>query len=118
MPGLAIIVVVQLVYTVVTLALTYILLDWKSMNEAFLLILFLLACWNGSRFYFEAMVERALKAERKKEKEAEHNKEDTSKKEKKPVLVLYSSQRRFVTFVLFMVVALGGNKFLVENYIM
>ena len=107
-PGLLIIVVVQFVYTAVTIAPTYLFLRYKWLNEAWLILLFFISSWNGSRFYFEILAERALK----EKKDAEPPKHTES------VLVLYSSTRRFVTFAMWLALGLVGNKFMIERLVM
>ena len=106
-PSLAIIIIVQLIYTIITIVPTFFFLQYQRLNELWLIFLFAMACWNGSRFYFEIMMERA-----RKEKEAEEP------KKKESALVLYSSTRRFFTFSLWLLLALGGNKLIIERLVM
>ena len=106
-PALAIIVVVQLIYTVVSLSPVYFLYRSQRLNEAWLALLFLVAAWNGSRYYFEIMAERERRIKEKAEQKAAPAKQDK-------LLKISSSKSRFFGALAFIALVLIGNKFLLE----
>ena len=105
-PALAIIVVVQAIYTVLALAPVYFFYRHKWLNQLWLVFLFLVAAWNGSRFYFEIMAERERRLKEKQEAGAQQPREK--------LLRISSSKSRFFGAILFIVFVLFTNKLLLE----
>ena len=98
---LLILVAVQLVYSLLLISFSYVLVTRWWLCGLWLAFLFIVACFNGARFYLEVLVERHA------------NKADAEDKQKKPNLfIISSSMGRFVSFCLFLAFSLGGYYFL------
>jgi hypothetical protein len=92
-PGLVCIVVVQFIYTCVTLVLSFGLAHSKIASAVWLVAMLAVATFNGGKYYFEVMAERHAKQLLQKEKRAEEKRES--------LFVISSSIGRFVWFVVF-----------------
>jgi hypothetical protein len=109
-PPVFIIVTFQFGYTVVLLAAAWVLAHSQRLTEAWLAASFLKATWNGGKFYLEILAEKHAK---------QTSRAAVAPEEKKPSLFVISSSRtRFVTFVAFIAVVLGGYRYLLTHYVL
>lgn len=98
-PGLAIIVIVQFLYTCVTLVLAYGLAHSKIATAIWLIAMLGVATFNGGKYYFEIMAERYAKKQQPKPR-AEN------------LFVISSSLARFLSFLVFVAAAVVGYRYL------
>ena len=108
-PPVLIIVTVQFVYTVLLLCAAWLMAHSQRLTEAWLAASFLLATFNGGRFYLEVLAERHAKQAARGEQREE---------EKPSLFVLASTRTRLLTFALFMSVALGGYRVLLSRLLL
>ncbi len=112
-PPVFIIVTVQFIYSVMLLCFAWLLAQSQRASELWLAGLFLVATFNGGKYYLEVMAERHAKQAARL---AAHEQQPPHKHES--LFVISSTRARFFTFVAFVSLALGGYRVLLTRFLL